>query len=92
MRRAFEIATEGEPQELRDAIACFLLEIQKTPDDAERAGAAVARELPDLSEAQLTHAAKLANGALGLANGWKMAIGGVVLGLIGFAPMIALVH
>jgi len=23
MRRAFEIATEGEPQELRDAIACF---------------------------------------------------------------------
>jgi Protein of unknown function (DUF4236) len=99
MRRTFEIATEGEPQELRDAIACIILEAQKTPDDAERVCSAVARQLPNLSENQLVHAAKLANGALGLANSeqrgrddWKMAIGGVVLGLIGFALMIALVH
>jgi Protein of unknown function (DUF4236) len=99
MRRTFEIATEGEPQELRDAIACIIFEAQKTPDDAERVCSAVARQLPNLSENQLVHAAKLANGALGLANAeqrgrddWKMAIGGVVLGLIGFALMIALVH
>jgi Protein of unknown function (DUF4236) len=99
MRRTFEIATEGEPQELRDAIACIIFEAQKTPDDAERVCSVVARQLPNLSEDQLVHAAKLANGALGLANAeqrgrddWKMAIGGVVLGLIGFALMIALVH